>query len=507
MSSVITQEIHIMKRVYGESVIDSIINTVETAIKEAPDQLTDDFEMTPALYMFADLIYDENGVKRLMSFKQQGPMYIAHIYNKDGKTADKDLSSVFCAYSIYDILEVFNLTTKKKMLRAPYITLIETEYHSSYSIFTTDSPKNYDETDCKFDYEKALNEIGKYRFNVWKGGYIPGLEYILASTSTNVKTLLGSIDIICNPHLISAGNLFKETPVNQISETVCGSVKFKSTGIVYITNDDGEIDETITPSKVELPGPDVFESYAYKANESRALSADKLFNEKWIIETDQKTRHWTYNGESREIKLIGWSFTNVNFKYVQLGSIYLIGGYNEGYPVFKLLPKEKEEPSIPIEIKDWTTKFVADVHAGTADYGNSSDETPVNQNNNQNKIKIDKGIEEGKRIIYLSGDYTSLNEWTSTNPNQQDGKHKWFALDFVFDSEKLSNGLIWGVDTEITSDILDAAEGENTLTLWLKIDKIRDTPESIIITDKNNAEDSEVIEINFNDTSAINIGG
>ena len=88
MSSVIIQEIHIMKRVFGESVIDSIIKSVEDAIKTAPGVLTPDYEMSPALYMFADLIYDDKGVKRLISFKQYGPLYVAHVYNKEVATEE-----------------------------------------------------------------------------------------------------------------------------------------------------------------------------------------------------------------------------------------------------------------------------------------------------------------------------------------------------------------------------------------------------------------------------------
>ena len=57
-TTIITQEIHIMKRVFGESVIDAILKTIDDAIKSAPVKLTPEFEMTPALYMFADLIYD-----------------------------------------------------------------------------------------------------------------------------------------------------------------------------------------------------------------------------------------------------------------------------------------------------------------------------------------------------------------------------------------------------------------------------------------------------------------
>ena len=149
------------------------------------------------------------------------------------------------------------------------------------------------------------------------------------------------------------------------------------------------------------------------------------------------------------------------------------------------------------EPEEWVNKFITDIHAGTADYGNSSDAEPVNQNLNQDKIAIEQLLVDGKKVINLvSGG--ELSAWTSTNPNQQDAPHNWYALDFVFDADKLASGLVWGDSLEITPDVLDAPEGENTLTLWLSLDTLTEAGRTIKVKDKNNPDDVEEITIYFN---------
>ena len=149
------------------------------------------------------------------------------------------------------------------------------------------------------------------------------------------------------------------------------------------------------------------------------------------------------------------------------------------------------------ESEMWETKFISDVHAGTGVYGNSADAEPKDQTANQSKVYIQTKIENGKKYIDLYAGYDELDSWLSTNPNQQDGVHEWFALDFVFTPESLSRGLIWGVDTELTPEVLDADEGENTLTLWLKLDDVKNNPRQIILTDKNDPDNNEVVTIRF----------
>ena len=482
MSSVIIQEIHIMKRVFGESVIDSIIKSVEDAIKTAPGVLTPDYEMSPALYMFADLIYDDKGVKRLISFKQYGPLYVAHVYNKEGMISISDKTSVFCAYSIYDILEVFNLTTKNKKLRAPYITLFESTISTTYGVLVSSTPKNYDNSDCKFDYEKALNEIGKYKFYFWNG--------------TSMDTPIGVVDVICNPHLISAGNIFTQFHANSIDNNICGSVVFSKQGFVIISDNDYSV--------VDLDRKDIEESYSFVAKNDNVTASDILFSNHVIDVDSNGIREWDYEGKSRKIKLLGWQNVTVSSDILinlienakPLNEIVLSGGYLTLNPVFELLP---EGTSTLEELLDWENKFIIDFHPGTGNYGYSADEDPIDQNSNQAKISIDKYIElaDHKRVVQLNGNLDDMLSWTSTNPNQQDSVHKWFALDIVLDHESLTNGLNWCDSLELTDETLDSSEGPDTLTLWLKLDEINETPKIIKIVNKNDLEDIEEVEIRF----------
>ena len=169
----------------------------------------------------------------------------------------------------------------------------------------------------------------------------------------------------------------------------------------------------------------------------------------------------------------------------------------EDQTIYIDLIENDEEGGEDPEPEEWVNKFITDIHAGTADYGNSSDAEPVNQNLNQDKIAIEQLLVDGKKVINLvSGG--ELSAWTSTNPNQQDAPHNWFALDFVFDADKLASGLVWGDSLEITPDVLDAPEGENTLTLWLSLDTLTEAGRTIKVKDKNNPDDVEEITIYFN---------
>lgn len=474
-TTIITQEIHIMKRVFGESVIDAILKTVDDAIKSAPVKLAPEFEMTPALYMFADLIYDEDGVKRLINFSNYGPLYIAHIYNKNGYSENKDCSSVFCVYSIYDILEVFNLTTKKKMLRAPYITINEAPFASSYSVLISNSPKNYGEN-CKCDFEKALNEIGKYKFYFWKGS--PQVVY---NYEPDISRLLKTVDVICNPHVISASSPYEPVDITQLSNSICGTVRFSKIAYLY---EDGKDADVI---KIDEYGRNV--SYCYNLTDNNTLTADSLISRKELDIDDNNERMY----HDKKTKLLGWVTSMPNKEDVivsdpvKLNTISLTGGDITLYPVFKVIE----------ELEVWEIKFISDVHAGTGAYGNSADAEPKDQTANQNKVYIEKVVKNGEKFINLYAGYDELDSWLSTNPNQQDGVHKWFALDFVFTPESLNQGLIWGVDTELTPEVLDAGEGENTLTLWLKLDDVKNNPRQIILTDKNNHNNNEVVTIRF----------
>ena len=144
---------------------------------------------------------------------------------------------------------------------------------------------------------------------------------------------------------------------------------------------------------------------------------------------------------------------------------------------------------------EWDTQFVESVHAGTGNYGNSADN--INQNLNQNRVVISRGIVSNTRQIWLTGKLSNLDKWLSTNPGQQDDQHNWFALDLVFKKESLDAGLLWCGEYDINDDLLDPPEGSNTLTLWLKLDELATQPKVITIVNKNDPDDVETITIKF----------
>ena len=200
MSSVITQEIHILKTIFGENIINSVINTIETEIKKAPNKIDGNNSISNALKMFTDLIYSEDGTKRLMSMEQFGSIYICEVFDY---LSDKPY--VYLAYSLYDIIETFNTDSDAK---ATYVRLYESDSDDDYDVMIVDYPQNYnDESEDCFnpDDEKALNEIGKYKIEFKNGP---------------------CVDVICNPHIISVSNPYVKTTPISIAKSSCASYKF-----------------------------------------------------------------------------------------------------------------------------------------------------------------------------------------------------------------------------------------------------------------------------------------
>ncbi len=160
-----------------------------------------------------------------------------------------------------------------------------------------------------------------------------------------------------------------------------------------------------------------------------------------------------------------------------------------------------EDQTINIEtLADWINKFIIDVHAGTGEYGESTDETPVDKTSNQNKITINQAIVAGTRTITLTGNASELASWK--NDVSDEAAHKWFGIDFVFDADKLTSGLIWGENDELTSEALSADEGENTLLVWLNIDDLIENDAVISVKDKIDQTDVEEVTIKFVNTAA-----
>ena len=462
MSSVIIQEIHIVKEVFGEAVIDAIIKTVEDAIKNAPKSIDPNAELPNALYMFADLLYDDNGLCRLESFEQYGTLYVAKIYDK---TATGDKKEIYLAYSLFDIIETFNKIGKKSLCRVPYIRVTSARVGTTLKVAAVDAPKSY-EDHCKIcDYEKALNEIGKYKFSFTDG---------------DIHTVF---DVICNTHLISASNAYEDIAKTEFVKNICGEVIIGETGYIIedlqsepivFTREKAITKEFCKDGNVIHPVSDVFEQ-AELADIEKTITIPGL--ESYPADQEFEFYGWIKEGEIDPIH------------HRLLDNYVLEAGVNRYFPVYAPVIRE------PV-IGEFNSIFVTDVHAGTGTYGNSADAEPVDQNSNQNKLTIDTFKEGEQLVIDLKG--SGLIEWLSTNPNQQDATHKWFALDFVFDPEKLAAGVIWCNQIEVTSDILDAAEGENTLTLWLKVDELANgATKTVTLTDKDNPEIKETIVIRF----------
>lgn len=217
--SVITQEIHILKKLFGENVIDSVINTIETAIKNAPKQITDTTEVEPALKIFEDAFYNDNGYKRLFDFKQFGSVYIATLYDESATTN----KFVYVAYSIYDIIEVFNAYVKNKYV--PYVKLYESEDKLDYNVNMVDSPKNYfnikppiatssiyEKRPPKIDFQNlplaGLNEINKM---------------IVSFKNENV---IQQVELECSPKNIGVSNVYESIENVDIVNLHYGKITF-----------------------------------------------------------------------------------------------------------------------------------------------------------------------------------------------------------------------------------------------------------------------------------------
>lgn len=155
--------------------------------------------------------------------------------------------------------------------------------------------------------------------------------------------------------------------------------------------------------------------------------------------------------------------------------------------VARIVALENATPQPKPKFSEYVTEF----HAGTANYGDSADH--IDQTQNQDKLEISTEEENGSKYITLTGDVSELAKWLSTNPNQQDAQHKWFALDFVIDATKYAAGMKWNGST-IEDDWFDEPEGPNTITLWLKIDDVLANGKTVTLSNAN-GENAETFNI------------
>lgn len=217
--SVITQEIHILKKLFGENVIDSVINTIETAIKNAPEQITDTTEVEPALKIFEDAFYNDTGYKRLFDFKQFGSIYIAVLYDESATTNN----FVYIAYSIYDIIEVFNAFVKNKYV--PYVKIYESENKLDYCVNMVDSPKNYFNIKPPIAtsslYEKRPPKIDFQ--NLPLAGLNETNKMIISFKNENT---VQQVELECSPKSIGVSSVYKTIDSVEITKFHYGKVVF-----------------------------------------------------------------------------------------------------------------------------------------------------------------------------------------------------------------------------------------------------------------------------------------
>lgn len=217
--SVITQEIHILKKLFGENVIDSVVNTIETAIKNAPEQITDTTEVEPALKIFEDAFYNDTGYKRLFDFKQFGSIYIATLYDESATTN----KFVYIAYSIYDVIEVFNAYVKNKYV--PYVKIYESEDKLDYCVNMVDSPKNYfsikPPVATSSLYEKRPPKIDFQ--NLPLAGLNETNKMIISFKDENT---IQQVELECSPRSIGVSNIYESVENVDIVKLHYGKIVF-----------------------------------------------------------------------------------------------------------------------------------------------------------------------------------------------------------------------------------------------------------------------------------------
>lgn len=431
-SSVITQEIHVVKRALSKTVRDLICQKVEEVINDAPQSFTkEEWEQTfknPShslliekdriLNRFKTVMYDDTRTKRMVSFKQFGTFYIMTVWVKETKTFN------YLAFSLYDIVEWVN--HDEYLNEIPYIFISESRDLVDYDVTVVENPQDY----LKDIEQHLISENNKFIISFTEKKYV----------------------LYCSPAIITVSQAYDTdlTPI-EVSENLCGTLSMDVTPNAFGS------------AKIEY-------SFCYK---DRDISVNDIFIDEKFLESEDSKKFLQF------------------IKKINLDGTYKVEGYyiiapdseNKFVKTLSEIPVHYGENSIITSLK--FNPFVKEYTRGTVDYGMSFD--GINQNQNQDKINIsfmsDPETRNTKVILSVKEGET-LEKWVSTNPTQQDAKHEWFALNFKFDAERFGGTVIGNVswnDYELTSEDMDIAEGEDTITLWIKLDVIREKPISVKI--------------------------
>ena len=117
---------------------------------------------------------------------------------------------------------------------------------------------------------------------------------------------------------------------------------------------------------------------------------------------------------------------------------------------------------------------------------------------NQNAITVSKAGNE----YNVSGNLSEMQEYKSTNAEQQDAEHKWFGL--IIDTGESDIKNVSVDDKKLTDeDVADATSvgaPAGSFILWLKADIVKDEPRTLKMKVDGKADTS--IKITFKDTGA-----
>lgn len=446
-SSVITQEIHVVKRALSKTVRDLICQKVEEVIDSSPQSFTkEEWEQTfknPShslliekdriLNRFKTVMYDDTRTKRMVSFKQFGTFYIMTVWVKETKTFN------YLAFSLYDIVEWVN--HDEYLNEIPYIFISESRDLIDYDVTVVENPQDY----LKDIEQHLISENNKFIISFTEKKYV----------------------LYCSPAIITVSQAYDTdlTPI-EVSENLCGNLSMDVTPNAFGS------------AKIEYP-------FCYK---DRDISVNDIFIDEKFLESEDSKKFLQF------------------IKKINLDGTYTIEGYyiiapdseNKFVKTLSEIPVHYGENSIITSLK--FNPFVKEYTPGTVDYGMSFD--GIDQNQNQDKINVlfisDPETRNTKVILSVKEGET-LGKWISTNPTQQDTQHEWFALNFKFDAERFGGTVIGNVswnDYELTSEDMDIAEGEDVITLWVKLDVIREKPISVKIKNlKTGVVETTTIEL------------
>lgn len=486
-----TQEVHVMRKdLFGSKVIDAILNSVERSIAFSPDYIEKTEDLNPVMQLFDEVMYDPYGYKRLISFNQFGSFYIAKVFDKD--------KFIFVAYSIYDIFDYYNSDSSKEI---PYVKIYETLTDTNYTVTSVDNPIRYE--------RNALDESWKYK---------------ISFENSDV------VDLFVNPSEICVSKVYTKVEPIEVSNMVTGFVQFVINHKVFefhyaidkkrITNTEykdvwakvqrkykdelralapyglsgwilKDTEETIGVDDLHLVptinGPIVFEGIVIEEDPDASEDVDgdgENDYDDWVSSDDSIIGPDDYEDDDSIKDVFDKDEENENN----------CPCHENDCPCYE---DDEDDPKVDYEDEEtWENQFIDIVKVGEDDYGVSFD--GKNQNLNQDKVAISTEVKDGLKYVILTCDLNELDSWISTNANQQDSPHKWFALDFIIYKDKIEKErILWNNNELYSSD----TEFDYIVTYWAKLDVLKDEEKTIVISDKDNVLEPEQIIVKVVDIS------